>query len=69
MNCPKLANWVSETAYRHFADAWHDLNVDSEEYMRAATRANFLKGFALFLGETNYSYYDRAENEVNGDCE
>lgn len=69
MNLPKIADCIDEIAYRHFADAWHDSNVNCEEYMRAATRANFLKGFALFLGQKNYSYYDRAEDEVNGDCE
>ena len=63
MNYPKIADWIDEIAYQHLKRAWCDQTVSSDEYMRAASRSNRLKGFALFLGQTNYSYYRRCEDE------
>lgn len=70
MKAPKIADWIDETAYQHFKYAYHAPEVHTDEYMRAVARANFLKGWALFLGQKNYSYYDRADNETTyNDCE
>ena len=56
-----LATWVDEVAYRHFEHA--QTLENSPEYERAMLRANRLKGYAVMLGERNYSYWQRLEYE------
>ena len=64
-----LADYIDEIAYQHFKYAKQSIS-DYEEYERARFRANRLKSLALFLGQTNYSYYARLEDETNyNECE
>lgn len=63
----KFADFIDELAYQHVKQAYYDSSVDLNEYMRAATRADFLKGWAMFAGKKSYSYYKRIGDEL--ECE